>query len=260
MSAKSRKRTTANAADTHRPPPEPRVHGDAPPGSRPGRADVEDEGTRAPGASRRRWPATSSCRCRGRAAGRARSATSLLARPLHRAGVDSTRPRVVDADRSERRLDRLVEPEQHRARALLEHRVVRRFGCQSAARAPRPPARSQAPPATAATHDEHRPAAHHGSGEPPSLLASDRRPRLGRACSSRRRRAAGRGPPSRARERGPKRKIDRTGKLMMRGARSRGARAARGASAAPSRCGDVGRARRRVRRRAARRGSALASP
>ena len=52
-----------------------------------------------------------------------------VARTLHVTGIDAACPRVVDADRAEGRLDGLVEPEQHRPRALLEHRIVRRLGC-----------------------------------------------------------------------------------------------------------------------------------
>ena len=95
---------------------------------RTGSADVEDERTRDRMPVRRHRPP----RHRVGAAGEPpveRDPRLPLARPLDLTRVDAACLRVVDADRAERRLDRLVEPEQHRPRALLEHRIVRRLGC-----------------------------------------------------------------------------------------------------------------------------------
>ena len=74
---------------------------------------------------RARWR----CKCPGPAAGRRRSAPRFrwaARRRRRRPGAHARRRRG-----SRRRpFHRLVEAEQHEARALLEHRVVGRFGCQ----------------------------------------------------------------------------------------------------------------------------------
>ena len=95
---------------------------------RTGSADVEDEGARDGMTVGRHDTPGRGVRATGEPPVE-RDSCFPVARTLHVAGVDAACPCVIDADRAEGRLDRFVEPEQHRPRALLEHRVVRRLSC-----------------------------------------------------------------------------------------------------------------------------------
>ena len=149
-------------------------------------------------------PARSRCRCLepGAVSSWIRASFSLGRSTL----PESTRlrMRVVDTDRAERGLDRLVEPQQHEPRALLEHRVVRRLSCdQPRVRTRRRHQRERHQ--NGGDRDEHQPARTtarvivHRS----SLRSAAE---AGRSCSTRRA-AAGRGRHSRGR--GPARAGDR---------------------------------------------------